>query len=698
MATLEAVVNVRDNASTKFTTMRASARRFEVQLESIDRQLTKIAAKLTALTSKKWTIQLDYDRNNLARALNSGGGGLNPNVGFFGTQLAARPNPGGYRSDGFVSGDPQDEGGFGTRIRLRDEKGRDTRRRFFSGIGGLGSGGGGIRFLTRGIIPAAMQIGGALGSTIGEQLGTSIGNLAAASKVAKAGAMLGRAGAVAGGGLGSVAGAAAVIVPIVAALGQGLAILGNMIMSLGVPIMSIVPALTAFGGALGFVGLPMFYLFSKTKELVDQKEQLREQLKQLTPGTEAYKKKLEELNEVQEKLNKMGTEQVWERATKLMEKVKEAVFSPANTKLMIDTFDNILLSLTKMIPLVAKSVGEFTTIFRDLFAELSEYTNTSEFRDWWSRTFGPGTQNLVETLGRGIGYLVKLFGELTAVIAPVAVVLFDKLNNWMSSLSDRLSSGETDLQSWLTKMLDPFLTLVSTLSMMIKNLANFVARPKIIEYTERFLNWLNQAWPRFLNWLYELVDMYGEDVISFLKWLGEAIKLVWSTLEAAYAFIQPFLSMALSISTELIKIGQDVAYFFRDAFGWVYDLIGGIRELINWIKGIGNALRDIPILGNFFSGGEGGGDDRHWFTKFGIGALKKLPGVGGYFEVMDAISQSRQVDQNSGGGDTYVVNGDIHEWQGRELEAVKAAARRRAANHGNSPYSPSGAGKFAYNP
>ena len=463
MATLEAVVNVRDNASTKFTTMRASARRFEVQLESIDRQLTKIAAKLTALTSKRWTIQLDYDRNSMARALNGGGGGLNPNVGFFGTQLAARPNPGGYRSDGLVSGDPQDEGGLGTRIRLRDEKGKDTRSRLLSGLGGLGSGGGGIRFLTRGIIPAAMQIGNALGSTIGDQLGTSIMNLTAGSKVAKAGATLGRAGAAAGGGIGSLAGAAAIIVPIVAALGQGLAVLGNMIMSLGVPIMSIVPALTAFGGALGFVGLPMFYLFSKTKELVDQKEQLREQLKQLTPGTEAYKKKLEELNEVQEKLNKMGTEQVWERATKLMEKVKAAVFSPANTKLMIDTFDNVLLSLTNMIPLVAKSVGEFTSIFRDLFAELSEYTKTSEFRDWWSRTFGPGTQNLVETLGKGIGYLVKLFGELTAVIAPVAVVLFDKLNNWMSSLSDRLSSGETDLQSWLTKMLDPFLTLVSTL-------------------------------------------------------------------------------------------------------------------------------------------------------------------------------------------------------------------------------------------
>ena len=81
MATLEAVVSVRDNASSKFATMRQNARRFEQQLEGVNRELDKIGLKLAALTSKKWTIHLDYDRNLMGRALSGGGGGFNPNQG-----------------------------------------------------------------------------------------------------------------------------------------------------------------------------------------------------------------------------------------------------------------------------------------------------------------------------------------------------------------------------------------------------------------------------------------------------------------------------------------------------------------------------------------------------------------------------------------------------------------------------------------
>ena len=555
MATLEAVVSVTDAASQKFGRMTGAARRFEQQLDDVNRELDKIAAKLAMLTSKKWTIHLDYDRNMMSRAMGGGGGGFNPNMYMFGNQLA-------------FPGNVAAPGGGGAIANARQAAQQEGRRNRFKGIEGIGTGGGMVRALFRTVpklVVGAYQVGSKVGTALGETVGVFFTRMLPESMGGAMKAVATKLPMVAG-GIASIGAVAAIAVPVVAALAMGLQVLGSMIFSLAVPIAAIIPALTALGAAIGFVGLPMFFMFSKTKELVDQKKKLREELKQLTPGTDAYNKKLKELNETQKELNKNGGEMVWGRATKLFEELKSAVFNEKNNKIFVDILDNILKALKPLIPVISDAVTKFATVFRDLFGELGRWMNSGEGKSFLSRLLDENMVNLVRTLGAGVGKLVRLFGELSIAIAPVANVLFGKLNSWMDDLSGRLKSGESDLGGWLSEMMPIFTGAIGAIGQALKDLGNFFAEPEMKKYTMMFIEWFKKFIPQMISFFRDTIVKYGPMTISILKFIGKAIALIWSVLTKVLEPFVPLIKLLFDVMNVVIDAARAVMDFLAPAF------------------------------------------------------------------------------------------------------------------------------------
>ena len=554
MAELTAVVDVRDKASSKFQTMKESARRFEMQLNDVSRELDVINAKLVALTSRRWTIHLDTDRG-------MGGLGGSRVVGPNGLMA---PDPGAVNANG----DP-----YGGRITPAQAARRtlpegDERRR--NNIAGIGSGGTGRFFMRRLIMPLmafAFRGGAMLGEALGFGLMKAFTGLARdqLESVPKWIKMMGKVG----GGFAGIAVAAAIAIPIVAALTIGLGVLGNIIFSLAVPIAAIIPLLTAVGASLAFAVVPMFMWISKTKQLVDQKKQLREQLSRLTPGTAEYAAKLKELNEVQDDLDKNGGEYIYTKAMELWEKAKEMIFSPKNTQMFVDTLDSILRALEPLIPIVSDLIYKFTGVFKGLFDELGGWISSSDGESWFARVFGPDMVKLVGTLGKGIGLLVELFGELSAAIAPVANVLFEKLNNWMEGLSGRLKSGESDLGGWLMSMMNTFTLLASVVGSAIKHVANFLADPVVQSYTQKFLNWFKEMVPKAMSFMKGVFVKYGPIVILILKILGNAIRIIWNSLENVFAVFVPLAEVTYEIINNILSWVAKMQEKGRPVFEWL---------------------------------------------------------------------------------------------------------------------------------
>ena len=599
MATLEAVVSVTDAASQKFGKMTGAARRFEQQLDDVNRELDKIAAKLAMLTSKKWTIHLDYDRNMMGRAVGGGGGGFNPNMYMFGNQLA-------------FPGNVAAPGGGGAIAAARQAAKKEGEKNRFKGIEGIGTGGGMVRALFRTVpklVVGAYKVGSKVGTALGETVGVFFTRMLPESMGGAMKAVATKLPMVAG-GIASIASVAAIAVPVVAALAMGLQVLGSMIFSLAVPIAAIIPALTALGAAIGFVGLPMFMMFSKTKELVDQKEKLREELKQLTPGTDAYNKKLKELNETQKELNKNGGEMVWGRATKLFEELKSAVFNEKNNKIFVDILDNILKALKPLIPVISDAVTKFATVFRDLFGELGRWMNSGEGKSFLSRLLDENMVNLVRTLGAGVGKLVRLFGELSIAIAPVANVLFGKLNSWMDDLSGRLKSGESDLGGWLSEMMPIFTGAIGAIGQALKDLGNFFAEPEMKKYTMMFIEWFKKFIPQMISFFRDTIVKYGPMTISILKFIGKAIALIWSVLTKVLDPFVPLIKLLFDLMNVVIDTARAVLNFLAPAFDaariaiekmlwpiqWVIDKIQALLDKLkllnplNWPGAIGDAI------------------------------------------------------------------------------------------------------------
>ena len=555
MAELTAVVDVRDKASSKFQTMKESARRFEMQLNDVSRELDVINAKLMALTSRRWTIHLDTDRG-------MGGLGGSRVVGPNGLMA---PDPGAVNA----YGDP-----YGGRVtpaqaaRRTLPEGNERRR---NNIAGIGSGGTGRFFMRRLIMPLmafAFRGGAMLGEALGFGLMKAFTGLARdqLESVPKWIKMMGKVG----GGFAGLAAAAAVVIPIVSALTIGLGVLGNIIFSLAVPIAAIIPLLTAVGASLAFAVVPMFMWISKTKELVDQKKQLREQLSRLTPGTAEYAAKLKELNEVQKDLDKNGGEYIYTKAMEMWEKAKEMIFSPKNTQMFVDTLDSILRALEPLIPIVSDLIYKFTGVFKGLFDELGGWFRSAEGKSWFDRVFGPDMVKLVGTLGRGIGFLVELFGELSAAIAPVANILFEKLNNWMNGLSERLKTGESDLGGWLMSMMNTFTLLASVVGAAIKHVANFLADPVVQSYTQKFLNWFKEMVPKAMSFMKDVFVKYGPLVITVLKVIGNLIRIIWNGLENSWAIFSPLAEVIWEIVNNILGGIADMQTAFQPAL----ELIG----------------------------------------------------------------------------------------------------------------------------
>lgn len=660
MATLEAIVSVTDNASQKFGKMKGAARRFEQQLESIDRELDKIAAKLAMITSKKWTIELDYDRSMMGRAMTSGGGGFNPNMYMFGSQLAMAGN------NKIIPG-----GGGGAAQAFREAKAEQDDKRRLKMFEGIGSGGGLTRTAFRvlpGIIGGAAEAVGMIGTTLGETFAVKFTGQAVDELTGFAAKLPGIFATV-GKGVGGIGAAAAIAVPIVAALAMGLQVLGSLIFSLAVPIAAIIPALTAFGAAIAFVGLPMFQMFTKTKELVDQKEKLREELKQLTPGTDAYNKKLKELNKTQEELNKNGGEMVWGRATKLFEELKSAVFNEKNNKIFVDILDNILTALKPLIPVISDAVTKFATVFRDLFAQLGTWMNSGEGKSFLSRLLDENMVNLVRTLGAGIGKLVRLFGELSIAIAPVANVLFEKLNGWMDDLSGRLKSGESDLGGWLSEMMPIFTGAIGAIGQALKDLGNFFAEPEMKKYTMMFIEWFKKFIPQMISFFRDTIVKYGPMTISILKFIGKAIALIWSVLTKVLDPFVPIIKLLFDMMNVVIDVARAVLDHLAPAFDaarWAVEkILWPIQFVIDKIQALLDKLklldpRNWPgMIGGVISSGFGAEPDQ-MLDNVMTGRVNPKQAANAQ-RAADAARRTAQAQQFMGNGNSIInINGPVN--------------------------------------
>ena len=615
MAELTAIVSVKDNSSDKFQKMKESARRYEMRLESINRELDKINAKLIALTSRRWTIHLDTDRDTMGSLLRGSG---NQTLGSTALNQVAT-GPGGEWSNRRR----KVGGGFASAVDAAKEAapgGKKESRFVRSGSGFT------MRALIRTIIYPLLRAAVSIGVVVGQALAKSL--VAVFSQVAysavDSGSKFVKALGKLGGGIGGIAAAAAIAVPAVAALSMALTVLGTLIFSLAVPLAAIIPLLTALGGALAFAVVPAFMWISNTKKLVDQKKQLREQLSRLTPGTAEYTAKLKELNEVQKDLDKNGGEYIYTKAMEMWEKAKEAIFNTKNNQMFVDTINSLLLALEPLIPIVSDLVYKFTGAFKVLFDELGSWIKSNDGESWFQRVFGPDMIKFVLVLGRGIGYLVELFGELSVAILPVAIRLFEKLNSWMDGLSKRLKSGESDLGGWLSDMMPVFTGAMSAIGAAIKGLANFFAEPEIKKFTMMFIDWFKAIIPKAISFFRDTLIKYGPITITYFKVFGKVIALLWSVLTKVFDVFAPLLKVGLDAIGVLLDVARVLLEFLAPGFeaaGAAIDkmltplkwLVEKLQELIDKLKLLDP--RNWPgAIKNGFTQEWEGGEFRNPFT------------------------------------------------------------------------------------
>ena len=685
MATLEAVVSVHDNASSKFTTMKASAKRFEMQLESINRELDKIAIKLTALTARRWVIRLDVDRSGLpGRASSINPVAMNPNAHFLEGQFA---QPGGELPYDISDGQGGPQGISRAAAPLANEKGRAVRRRFGSGFGGLGSSGGTFRFITRGLLPLVTRSGAGIGGFLGELVGRTLGQIIGKSRELTGSLKtLAKAFRLVGAGAGAFAALSGSLMTIIAGLAQGIGVLVGLIWSLGAPLAAIFPLLVGLGAAIGAVALPMAYLFTQTKNLVDEKEKLTEELNKLTPGTEEYNAKLKELKETQDKLDKFGTEKVWMRAKKFVEEAKSQIFNERNGRLFVDVFDNMLHNAKNVLPLFSKSVGDFATVFRNLFAQMGAFTSSSGFKDWWGRVFGANTQALVYDMGAALGRIVMAFGDLGAAVAPAASTMMQDLAGWAKGLSERLTSKDSDLGKWVSDVYPIFKRIVEVLGGLIKYIGNFIAQPHVKEFILMFVNWFYDIGRELVDFISRMILEYGDYVRYFLKVLGKAIRAVFVLIEMGMKVAEPFLRILFRIVELVADFILTIANaddpweaLFVSLFGWLSPVKDFFNQLIGYFK---TAWEWVNKFNPFYYLMKGG----RWLSEK-LGQSNSGDAEYGY----SGIGPGGRPIASDGKGGNIIINGDQIINGPQDPAAIAAASKRRSAN---SPSGGSSAGGY----
>jgi hypothetical protein len=570
MATLSAVVDIQDRASSKFDRLTASAAKFERELGKVDRKIKSLETQITRLNAMRIKIQVDMDMGAAQAkmaALRAEIAALSASDVGIGTRLNAglnvndvdfnpvdrvqrvgrdRPNIGFQRADNGLIGL------LGTAINL----GRalyKTLSPVFELI--LGN----VLKLVGGVLRLIPGFAG---------LGTSLASVAPALASAAA-------------GLAAFGVVAASAISILAGLSMAVMVLASALTSLLVPLAALVPIVGAFFGGIAFGILPIVFWTQQTKKLVDQKKQLQDQLSKLTPGTQEYIDKQKELNEVQKELNQNGGEFIFGQLTGFLDDVKKAVFTRENRQTFIDILGESLNALRPLLPIISEAVSKFGQVFLVLIKEFSNFTKSAAGQQFFRDMINSILPTFYQ-LGQVLGQVARLFGNLMIAAAPITEVLLADFVKWLGGINDRLSKpgGMKGLKGFFEEMYPVFKDVVLAAKDFVVAIIDLGRAGAPL--ARSFFGWLREVMPKIVDFMVALADKYGPLFLRIVGAIFKFVRMLWNIVE-------PIASAFLPIAEKLFEIAGFVADIITKLFQWsaALDPIGAITDVI---KGAWDAL------------------------------------------------------------------------------------------------------------
>ena len=658
MATLQAVVDIQDRASSKFDRLTRSANMFKGALMDLDRKLGEVERKIQRITRESISIKVDLDMTKFEAQLaemkammvaagmggvDSGGfamprGGVSDNMDadIVGKIRRAAPDNNPFKNVGLQKAD---NGALG----------------FLSVAGKLA-----LNF-TKIVSAMAEPIKDVLieGLMNGSKMLSMFGRTAAMG-AEQATALAGSIAPVIA-GLAAAALGAGVFVMIGTALAGVIALISAALTSLLVPLAGVIVGLGAIGGVIAFAILPMVKWVTETKKLVDEKDQLNQRLKYLTKGSKEYNDTLKKRDELQNKLNKSGAEGIFSKMKDVWQGLKDVIFTEENKKTWVDTLNAGIESLQPLLPIISEMASKFSDVVKGIAERFREFTSSKEGQEL-IRNFFLAALPLVDKFASVLGALGRIFLAIGVAAGPITDKLLGDFAGWLDKIATYLSSpdGLKSMQGFFETMYPVFKGLMELIGAFIGGIKDIgvASAPEIMAV----MGWLREVGGQFVKWVIETVKKYGPDFAKWLKLIGNVIGVLWDMATKLYDAFQPIIDVIVDIFTntitwiriglrlieilhivDIVKIGfillltpiRLVNAILSKLFGWLQDfaswvaestfgqalasafqvvadvlkdVVGYLSTIWDWIT----KLADIPILGDIIdsfagNGGNGGG-------------------------------------------------------------------------------------------
>ena len=576
MATLQAVVDIQDRASSKFHKLTQSSNMFKNALIDLDHKLGEIERKIERITHKSISIKVDLDTSKLDAQFAALEARL-MTAGHLGPDGFAMPAGGGGSGGGFGGG----SGGGSARnvgnARKELRQGVSLQRldngvlgfvsTVFKALLNLGKVIDNIaeplsRFFVKGL-GMAQKFVGMFSESGAEAIGTLV-KLAPAFATAAAGAFV-------------LAAAAGVLVLLGTALAAVIGLIASALTSLLVPIAGIATGLAAIIGVIAFAIIPMVKWVSETKQLVDEKTKLNERLRYLTKGSKEYNTTLAKRDELQQKLNKSGAEGIFTTMQTVMEDLKKVIFTDENKKTWVDTLNAGLEALRPLLPIVSFLANQFSYAVKGVAEKFRDFTASGEGR-MLILSFFASSIPLVEKFASALGAMVRIFMAIGVAAAPIVNKMMGDFVGWLSQTADYLSSPEglKSLGGFFDTMYPVFKGLVELLSAFIGGVRDIgvALAPEL----SSVISWLREFGGTFVKWVIETVKKYGPMLARWLKIIGGVIAVMWDAVTKVYDILKPVFEFFTNVIEIALKAYQNFMKF-EEAIG-VFELLGTVIAVL----------------------------------------------------------------------------------------------------------------------
>ena len=688
MATLQAVVDIQDRASSKFDKLTRSSNVFKAALIDLDHKLGEIERKIERITHKSISIKVDLDTSRLDAQFAALEARL-MTAGHLGPDGFAMPRSGVRDNMNAVPGVAEKITRAAPQAGRTLTKGLNVQRAD-NGVLGFLSFAVKLALNFRHVIE---KISGPVSSFFSTAIlhGSrvlSMFGMTAAKSAEQAGAMASAIAPVVVGILGLTAGSF-LFVMIGTALAGVIGLIASALTSLLVPIAGIATGLAAIIGVIAFAIIPMVKWVSETKQLVDEKTKLNERLRYLTKGSKEYNTTLAKRDELQQKLNKSGAEGIFTTMQTVMADLKKVIFTDENKRTWVDTLSAGLEALRPLLPIVSFLANQFSYAVKGIAEKFRDFTASGEGR-MLILSFFASSIPLVEKFASALGAMVRIFMAIGVAAAPIVNKMMGDFVGWLSQTADYLSSPEglKSLGGFFDTMYPVFKGLVELLSAFIGGVRDIgvALAPEL----SSVMSWLREFGGVFVKWVVETVKKYGPMLARWLKIIGNTIGILWDVATKVFDAFEPLIDLFTNIFEAAISIFRAMLKFadvfpiidvlkivllvllspFNILIGLVENLFNWLEKLFNWIgeSEFGQAMADafetvatvlekiigflstlfdyigklgeIPIFGDILGSFNGGGSSN--------GPLPANMGGGGGMDAM--TGNKRPAGKNRGRG------------------------------------------------